>query len=72
MANILEPGHETSNNEACATSKGSDQPVHTRSLIRAFASRLRYNDNLDVGTPQSPKKTSKKNEKVNQTLLRGK
>ena len=24
----------------CATSKGSDQPVHTRSLIRAFANRL--------------------------------
>ena len=24
----------------CATSKGSDQPAHTRSLIRAFASRL--------------------------------
>ena len=29
-----------SNNVVCATSKGSDQPVHTRSLIRAFASRL--------------------------------
>ena len=25
----------------CATSKGSDQPAHTRSLIRAFASRLK-------------------------------
>ena len=24
----------------CATSKASDQPAHTRSLIRAFASRL--------------------------------
>ena len=24
----------------CAASKGSDQPAHTRSLIRAFASRL--------------------------------
>ena len=24
----------------CATSKGSDQPAHTLSLIRAFASRL--------------------------------
>ena len=24
----------------CATSKGSDQPAHTRSLVRAFASRL--------------------------------
>ena len=24
----------------CATSKASDQPAHTRSLVRAFASRL--------------------------------
>ena len=35
-----EPGHEISNNVVCANSKGSDQPAHTRSLIRAFASRL--------------------------------
>ena len=35
-----EPGHDISNNVVCATSKGSDQPAHTRSLIRAFASRL--------------------------------
>ena len=34
------PQHEISNNVVCATSKGSDQPAHTRSLIRAFASRL--------------------------------
>ena len=27
------------NNVVCATSKVSDQPVHTRSLIRAIASR---------------------------------
>ena len=32
--------HEISNNMVCATSKGSDQPVHTRSLVRAFASRI--------------------------------
>ena len=32
--------NEISNNVVCATSKGSDQPAHTRSLIRAFASRL--------------------------------
>ena len=39
--NILyEPVLEISNNVVCATSKASDQPVHTRSLIRAFASRL--------------------------------
>ena len=35
-----EPVHENSNNLVCATSKASDQPVHMRSLIRAFASRL--------------------------------
>ena len=35
-----EPRHEISNNVVCATSKGSNQPAHTRSLIRAFASRL--------------------------------
>ena len=37
---IHEPRLEISNNVVCATSKGSDQPAHTRSLIRAFASRL--------------------------------
>ena len=36
----IEPQHEISNNVVCATSKASDQPAHTRSLIRAFASRL--------------------------------
>ena len=35
-----EPVREISNNVVCATSKASDQPAHTRSLIRAFASRL--------------------------------
>ena len=35
-----EPVHEISNNVVCAISKASDQPAHTRSLIRAFASRL--------------------------------
>ena len=34
---INEPVHEISNNVVCATSKASDQPAHTRSLIRAFA-----------------------------------
>ena len=37
---IIEPRHEISNNDVCGTSKASDQPVHTGSLIRAFASRL--------------------------------
>ena len=35
-----EPVHEISNNVVCATSRASDQPVHTHSLIRVFASRL--------------------------------
>ena len=38
---IYEPGHEISNNVVCATNKVSDQPVHTGSLIRAFASPLK-------------------------------
>ena len=36
----FEPRHEISKNVVCATSKDSDQPAHTRSLIRAFATRL--------------------------------
>ena len=36
-----EPVHKISNNVVYATSKASDQPGHMRSLIRAFASRLR-------------------------------
>ena len=36
----FEPVHEISNSVLCATSKASDQPAHTRSLIRAFSSRL--------------------------------
>ena len=50
MANIFAPGHEISNNEICATSKGSDQPAHTRSLIRAFASRYMYLNEVPVFT----------------------
>ena len=37
---IIEPWYEISNNLVCATSEGSDQPAHTRRLIRAFADRL--------------------------------
>ena len=43
----FEPRHELSTNAVCATSKGSDQSVHTRSLIRAFACRLNI---ICVGT----------------------
>ena len=32
--------YEISNNVVCATSKDSDQPAYTHSLIRAFACRL--------------------------------
>ena len=35
-----EPPHEMSNNVVCTTSIGSDQPAHTRSLIRAFDNSL--------------------------------
>ena len=35
-----EPRHEISNNVICATSKASNQPAHTHSLIKAFAGRL--------------------------------
>ena len=36
----FQPQHEISNNVVCAISKGSDQPAHRCSLIRAFAGRL--------------------------------
>ena len=40
FAMLYEPVYEISNNVVCATSKASDQPAHTHSLIRAFASSL--------------------------------
>ena len=45
-----EPVHEIFNNVVCATSKGSDQPAPTRSLIKAFASRLEYSMNVKLMT----------------------
>ena len=36
----IEQQHDISNNVVCATSKGSVQPAHTRSLIRTFDCRL--------------------------------
>ena len=39
---VSEPRHGISNNVVCATSKASDKPAHTRSLIRAFACRLNF------------------------------
>ena len=41
--------HVISNNVVSATSKGSDQPAHTRNLIRAFAS-LEYSMNIKLPT----------------------
>ena len=35
-----EPPHKIYYNVVCAASKGSGQPAHMRSLIRAFACRL--------------------------------
>ena len=40
IGELLEPVHENLNNVVCASSKGSDQPAHMRSPIRAFASHL--------------------------------
>ena len=40
VKDLNEPWHEISNNVVCVTSKASDQPANTRSLIRDFASRL--------------------------------
>ena len=40
LGHIIEQRHKISNNVVCATSKGSDQPAHMRSLIRAFTSRF--------------------------------
>ena len=37
---LFEPRQDISNNVVCVTSKASDQPAHTGSLIRAFASLL--------------------------------
>ena len=37
---MIEPQHEISNYVVCVTSKGSDQPAQTCSLIRAFAGHL--------------------------------
>ena len=37
---VFEQWHEIPNYVVCATNKASDQPAHTRSLIRAFASCL--------------------------------
>ena len=52
--------HEISNNVLCATSKASDQPAHTLSLIRAFASRLKYSLSVNLLTEHNLKFLSSK------------
>ena len=44
---LIERRYEISNNVVCVTSKGSDQPVHMRSLIRAFTSLSNILSTLD-------------------------
>ena len=46
---LIEPVREISNNRVCATSKTSDQPAHTRSLIRACKS-LEYSMSVQLLT----------------------
>ena len=46
--NYIPPTSSGDNNVVCANSKASDQPAHTRSLIRAYASRL----NILLGVSQ--------------------
>ena len=41
FAPINGPKYKISDNVVCASTKGLDQPAHMRSLIRAFASRLK-------------------------------
>ena len=36
----IEPAHDKTYSNSCATSEDSDQPVHPRSLIRVFAERM--------------------------------
>ena len=38
----FEPAHDETYNKTCATSEDSDQPAHSRSLIRVFAVRLSF------------------------------
>ena len=40
QSTLYEPEHDISNKVVYVTSKASDQPALTRSLVRAFASRL--------------------------------
>ena len=40
LQKVIELRHDNSNNVVCAISKGSDQPAHTRCLLRSSASRL--------------------------------
>ena len=54
--NPFEPRHEISNNVVCATSKASDQPALTRSLIKAFACRLNIYGRITIWSSLTYKK----------------
>ena len=56
FAPINGPKYEISNNVVCASTKGSDQSAHLRSLIRAFASRLKTIDRLAFGVSKLKKR----------------
>ena len=62
--------HEISNNVVCAISKASDQPVHRRSLIRAFASPLIILWLLGLSQHWTPFGVSKLNKRRLQRLAR--
>ena len=57
---LNEPRLEISNNVVYATSKGSDQPVHMHSLIRAFSSSNEYSMTVLKATDQIPFRVSKR------------
>ena len=48
MGETIEQWHGIANNVVCATSKASDQPAHTRSVIRTFASRQSLEYSMSV------------------------
>ena len=56
FAPINGPQYEISNNVVCASTKGLDQPAHMRSLIRAFASRLKTIDRLAFGVSKQKRR----------------
>ena len=50
ISKVYEPRLEISNNVVRTTSKASDQPAHTHSLISTFVSRLHISMNVELLT----------------------